>query len=135
MKIFLLIFFVIIISCTQREELITQNEEIPINVSNNDLKIISPKYGETWKPGTTQKIKWELSSEVKKVQLIIYKKENLIQHLAISYPNIGEFNWNIPNNFVNSVHYRIKIIAVDVPRIFSLSDYFYIKDDYNTTND
>ncbi|MDF1612943.1 hypothetical protein [Stygiobacter electus] len=81
-----------------------------------------------------QKIKWQLSNEVKKVQIILFKKEALIDYLAISFPNIGEFNWNIPKNFTNSIHYRIKIIAIDYPRINALSDYFYIKDDLENPN-
>ncbi len=130
MKKILIVLSLLLTTCTQREEIILTENINPININNDDLKIVSPKYGEIWKPNSTQKIKWLLSSEVKKVQLILFKKESLIEHLAISYPNIGEFVWTIPKNFTNSIYYRIKIIAVDYPRINALSDYFYIKDDY-----
>ncbi|MFZ5946753.1 MAG: Ser-Thr-rich GPI-anchored membrane family protein [Stygiobacter sp.] len=134
MKIILIVLSFLFISCAQREELILSEETSPINIINDDIKIISPKFGEVWKSSTTQKIKWQLSNEVKKVQIILFKKEALIDYLAISFPNIGEFNWNIPKNFTNSIHYRIKIIAIDYPRINALSDYFYIKDDLENPN-
>ncbi|MCX7874655.1 MAG: GPI anchored serine-threonine rich family protein [Melioribacteraceae bacterium] len=130
MKNILLLITILFVSCTQREELIIPEEIIHYDIQSNDLKILSPKYGETWKTGTTQKIKWTLSSEIKKVQIILFKKDNLIEVIANSYPNNGEFNWNIPKGFTNSVHYKIKIIAMDVPRINSTSEYFYIKDDF-----
>lgn len=129
MKRLIILLAVVISACNQREEILISEDNF-IKADNNELQIISPKFGDLWKPSTTQFIKWSLSKEVKKVQILLYRKETLVDFLAISYPNTGEFIWNISQQIKNSVHYRIKIIAVDYPRINKISEYFYIKDEY-----
>ncbi|MDF1612944.1 hypothetical protein [Stygiobacter electus] len=46
MKIILIVLSFLFISCAQREELILSEETSPINIIKDDIKIISPKFGE-----------------------------------------------------------------------------------------
>lgn len=132
MKKIILMLIVLVFSCNQRDELTFPEESEIFQIKNDDLKIISPKFGETWQPGSNQKIKWILKQEIKKVQILLFRKTELMKYLASSFPNNGEYEWNIPKDFINSVHYRVKIIAIDIPRINATSEYFYIKSNFNS---
>lgn len=92
----------------------------------DNMRILSPQAGVTWKPGTVQKITWSFPDVVKKVQIKLYKKQELKSILAIAYENTGSFEWKIPIDIVNSNHYRIEVFDVDAPILTKLSEYFYI---------
>lgn len=124
---FILVSIFVFSSCT-RNELVA-----PEKVSNNNnqdvlnsLQIVSPLPGETWKPGTVQKITWSFPDVVKKVQIRLYKKTELRSILAIAYDNTGSFEWNIPADILKSNHYRVEIFDVDAPILTKLSEYFFI---------
>lgn len=126
-KIILLFLSLIIISCNQRNDLITDDLKSVPYVNAGEIKLISPKSGETICPGNELKIEWSLSNEVKNVQILLLRKTEIKKVLAIATENTGFFIWPVPVDFDNSVHYRIKIIANDVPRLNVLSGYFFIK--------
>ncbi len=124
----ILFFSVLIFNSCSRNELV--GPEQPPNGSDqtiiNSLRILSPQSGVMWKPGTVQKITWSFPDVVKKVQIKLYKKQELRSILAIAYENTGSFEWKIPSDILNSVHYRIEVYDVDAPILTKLSEYFYI---------
>jgi len=131
-KLFLIAAFssaIFIFTSCSRNGLIDQ-EEIP---SENDqtildnLRIISPSAGVTWKPGSVQKIIWSFPDVVKKVQIRLYRKQELRSILALDYENTGLFVWQIPDDIMNSVHYRIQIFDVNAPVLTKTTEYFFIK--------
>ena len=123
-----LFFSVLIFNSCSRKELVG-----PEKISNdndqtilNSLRISSPQVGATWQPGTVQKIIWSFPDVVKKVQIRLYKKQELRSILAIAYKNTGSFEWQIPAEILNSNHYRIQVFDVDAPILTKLSEYFFI---------
>lgn len=129
-NIFLLfIISLLTLSCSSRDDDWNVNDNPLISpIGNYQLKISTPEPGETWKPGTTQVITWSFPESIDKVQIILYRKDELKMFLTVNTENTGKFEWKIPAQFLNSVHYRIKIVAYDLPLINKTSDYFFILD-------
>ncbi|MCL4549111.1 MAG: GPI anchored serine-threonine rich family protein [Bacteroidetes bacterium] len=124
----ILLFLVLIFNSCSRTDLVG-----PEKISNDNnqtildsLRIFSPQAGITWQPGTVQKITWSFPDVVKKVQIRLYKKQELRSILAIAYKNTGSFEWQIPAEILNSNHYRIQVFDVDAPILTKLSEYFFI---------
>lgn len=126
---FLIISMVLFFSCSSRDNDWEGNDNPLISpIGNSQLKITSPEPGETWKTGATHTITWSFPKSVDKVQIILYRKDDLKMFITVNTENTGEFEWKIPDQFVNSVHYRIKIVGYDSPIINKTSDYFFILD-------
>jgi hypothetical protein len=127
-KIFFLVLLTgsFFISCSGREDYLDDDSQINNPGTFSNLIIEAPTFGEVLKPGSTYQIKWSFPSTIKKIQIRLYRKEELKSIIAIAYENNGAFNWTIPNNIINSVHYRIKIFNVDSPGFEAMSDYFYV---------
>ncbi|MBM4170503.1 MAG: hypothetical protein FJ214_01365 [Ignavibacteria bacterium] len=123
--VLVLIFSIGFLNCSDRST--EPNEQVKIypQIPNSQI-ITSPSHGEIIKPGTTYTIRWSYLSDFGKVQIKLYRKEELKAILATALESNGTFVWKVPIDIQNSVHYRIKITCLDVPTVSALSDYFYI---------
>ena len=123
---FVLITGILFISCSGREDYLDDDSQINNPGTFSNLVIEAPTFGEVLRPGSTYSIKWSFPSTIKKIQIRLYRKEELKSIIAVAYENTGSFKWTIPVNIINSVHYRIKIFNVDSPGFEVMSDYFYV---------
>ena len=67
------------------------------------------------------------SGEVSSVDIILYKKNELIMKIAEAVTNSEEFNWRIPVNLKSSVHYLIYVLNHYNHDEFDISDRFIIQ--------
>ena len=124
------VFFIsilVLFSCSGRDNEIQNDDAFilsPIDVSQ--LQISSPVKNETLEPGTALKIKWFFPQNITTVQISLYRKSEFKQLLSVKTNNTGSYDWIIPPDFKNSVHYRIKIAVYDNPAINKFSDYFFV---------
>ena len=88
---------------------------------NSDLVLISPKGGENWEVGSTQKIIWS-NPTLSKVR-IEYTADNGTNWLSIinsTSASDSSFSWKIPNT--PSTQCRVRISNADDLNIFDVSD-------------
>lgn len=129
-KIYSIVFFIsvlVLFSCSGRDNQMQNNDAFivnPIDVSR--LQILSPTRNESLEPGATLKIHWSFPGNINTVQIALYRKSEFKQHLSVKTENSGYFEWKIPSDIKNSVHYRIRIAVYDNPYINKFSDYFFI---------
>jgi hypothetical protein len=123
--IFILLFTISFFGCSDRSTEPSEQVQNYPQVPNTKI-ITSPAFGEIIKPGTSYTIRWSYLSEFGKVQIKLYRKQELKAILATALVSNGSFVWNVPLDIQKSVHYRIKITSVDIPTISALSDYFKI---------
>lgn len=122
-------FSVLIFNSCSRDEPVEpqQNSNNDVQTILENLQILSPQPDVTWKPGSVQKITWSFPNIIKKVQIRLYRKQDLRATLAVEYANTGSFEWQIPEEILKSVHYRIQIFDVSTPLLTKTTGFFYIK--------
>ena len=129
-KILAVVFLIslsFLLSCSGRDNELQNDDSFianPVDVSQ--LKISSPEKNETLEPGTTLKIEWSFPASISEVQISLYRKREFKALLSTKSRNTGYYEWKIPVDFQNSVHYRVKIAAYDNPGINKFSEYFFI---------
>lgn len=123
----LLVIVFLIAACSERNNITSPQEIHTSYITSDDLNIIAPEYADDWKPGTTQVIRWELPDVVKTVQITLLRKDEVKRILSYVWQNTGSFTWKIPGDLSQSVHYRIKIDAVDWPAISRTTRDFFIR--------
>ena len=128
-SVILLVMLIIGISYSCRDE--TSPTE-PIDVKaitppvNLQVEIISPTIGDKFRPGNLCVVLWKSAAEIKLVDIDLYKKTALRQHIAKKIANTGEYYWTIPEEILQSNHYKIKVTNHDNSKEYSLSDVFFI---------
>ena len=105
----------------------TQTDSIIEPTEVNSILITQPEYGSEFKQGDEMYINWVSSGEVSSVDIILYKKNELIMKIAEAVPNNKEFNWRIPVNLKSSVHYLIYVLNHYNHDEFDISDRFIIQ--------
>lgn len=129
-KVINIVFFAAVLvffSCSGRDDYRNDSDEFVLNpIDISQLKISSPVRNETVKPGTVLKINWFFPGNINTVQISLYRKSEFKQFLSIKTENTGYYEWKIPADFINSVHYRIRIAVYDNTSINKFSDYFFI---------
>ncbi|MCZ6703273.1 MAG: T9SS type A sorting domain-containing protein [Ignavibacteria bacterium] len=87
-----------------------------------DINIISPNGGEIWLAGTSHTITWE-SNVGGDVIIELYKGRLFHSIITGPTPNDGFHNWEISYTLVlGGSDYRVKIISIDNPSIFDISN-------------
>lgn len=86
----------------------------------------SPEEGENWKPGTTHQIQWSFSREVEKINIYLYRKDQLKLTIAEDIDNKNQFEWTVPNVIDYSHHYRISVVDRLQKETGNFSNYFFI---------
>ncbi len=129
-KIMILLLFVCILfvlACNRIND--PHSEDVfSINpVDLTELKVYSPSYQQIITPGSILKIKWYFPENVDFVQIALYRKDSRTEIITIKTPNTGYYEWKIPEDFRNSVHYRINISVYNTPVINKFSEYFFIQ--------
>ncbi len=92
------------------------------------ITIITPDSSSLWVTGTSQDINWTSIGTISNVKIELYKEGVLEMEVVASTDNDGNFIWTVPKELKSSDQYQVKIIDASNPSIFTLSDYFEIKE-------
>ena len=122
----IIISLLLIISCSKRNDGLSDDSFAISPIDESQLKIFSPVDGESLEPGATLKIRWSFPGNINTIQLTLYRKSEFKEWLSVKTKNSGYYEWKIPADFKNSVHYRVKISVYDEPTITKFSEYFHI---------
>lgn len=121
----LLICLFSILGC-RKNDTVFATEYVPM-IFFSEFQIISPKQGDVWRIGETYEIKWIPSSRARFVKIELYRKNTLRKIIAQQTENNGSFFYSIPLDSEISNLFRIKIINLNDPNEFVLSNYFSIR--------
>ena len=126
-----LVLFLLIVNSSCRDEANPSETGAYYNSSPRAdlIQVTAPVFGEVWKPGTANLIKWKVSANIKLIDLQLFKKNKFRFTIASRVQNDGSFEWVVPNNITRSVHYRIKLVNSSRTDDFNFSDTFYILGD------
>lgn len=124
-----LLIFPLFLSCGQNERISSPGPTDIIEAAMNEMMVTSPKPGDDWKPGSTQIIIWRSATGIGSVQIQLYRKDELKRIISDKYANTGSYTWIIPTNLASSVHYRIRIVAIERPMVSYRTEFFSIKSD------
>lgn len=97
-------------------------------LESSSIIVTQPIYGTTYKPGEQMIIRWSASINISHVDILLFKKGLLITHLADALSNNNLYNWKIPDEINNSVHYLIHVVDHNNPENFGISERFIIQD-------
>lgn len=103
-----------------------EGDSITENDSDALIVINTPRYGETYEPGNVMQIQWESTPSVKRVNIELYRKTELIEVLTTKLQNNGSYKWKIPFLISQSHHYKVKVINTYNAEVYSLSGVFSI---------
>ncbi|MFH1195055.1 MAG: Ser-Thr-rich GPI-anchored membrane family protein [bacterium] len=123
---FIAMLFFVLLSC--RETIDEPTTEVEPDVPKlSTFKITSPSEAENWYPGSTYEIKWLGSEIAQMVDILLYKKNDLMYTLKTRFVNKNTYKWTIPLDIRQSHHYKIKIVNSNNSTDYGLSSTFYIK--------
>jgi hypothetical protein len=113
----LTISFLFIISCSEDDK----DEPTAPSPNNDNITIVSPNGGETWKAGTSNSITWT-SNFNDNVKIELYKGGSIFYTIANSTSNSGNYSWTIPDTLHTGNDFRVKITSVLDSSINDFSD-------------
>ncbi len=122
-NLFLISLSLFILSCRQSSENLLVDNGVRYAIL---LNVSSPKSQDIYKPGDKVRIKWNVLSEMKKVDIHLYKKSEYILTISPGVVNTGEYLWTIPSDINQSHHYKIRVMNHEDPTQFNFSEVFYI---------
>jgi Kre9/KNH-like N-terminal Ig-like domain len=89
--------------------------------------VSSPAKGEFYEPGELVQIKWLTSfSTIPKINIYLYRKSVQQRVIIQNLSNNGSYNWRIPDEIDNSIHYTVKIVNSIDEKEFNFSGRFGI---------
>lgn len=105
-----------------------------IQPSSGQITLIYPNGGEIFELGKVLPITWSTKNISGRIKIDIYEKSNLIENIESDWPNIGRYEWNVPDNFktdnvpMPEMSYTIRLSSLDHPNIYDFTDdYFTIR--------
>lgn len=122
----LLLMVVLITGCRSADEPLPFENEI-FYPAQNTVRFTSPEEGDRWVPGSTHSITWEILDAAEQIDILLFKKNDLIQTITTAKRNITSYRWTIDDNIRQSVHYNLRIISRETGKELGRSATFYIK--------
>ena len=92
-----------------------------------NINIIAPVKDAIFEPGDLIKVSWLSSESLSRVDVFLLRKNMLKQTLIINKDNLGTFDWRIPSDLDNSIHYSIKVVNSSRETNYGQSGSFSIK--------
>ncbi len=92
-----------------------------------NINIIAPVKDAIFEPGDLIKVTWLSSESLSRVDVFLLRKNMLKQTLIINQDNFGTFDWRIPSDLDNSIHYSIKVVNSSRETNYGQSGSFSIK--------
>jgi surfactin synthase thioesterase subunit len=87
----------------------------------NDITVTVPNGGESWQAGTQHNITWS-DNITGNVKIELLRNGVFEAEITASTASSGAYSWNIPTSIVADTTYKIKILNVDNPAVFDISD-------------
>jgi hypothetical protein len=88
----------------------------------NSVTVSAPNGGESWEQGSTQSITWTSTGDIDNVKIELYKGTELSTTISSSTTNNGTYSWTIADDQDVGSDYKVKIIALDDPEAFDMSN-------------
>lgn len=96
------------------------------NIVSNWITVSKPDYGELWVPGTVHEIVWESNTEIKTVNLDLFKKGNKLHTITVGIENSGSFIWEISEDITQTNHAQIRVSSTNDGNLEGFSEVFYL---------
>ncbi len=120
--------FSIFSGCDMMLRQYSPTEPLPVELRYpGKLIVLVPSFADTWHQGTEVLIRWQTKSEIKQVNILLFRKSEMICTITTYSDNKSEYRWQIPVDLPNSVQYSIKIENSFNENEFSFSERFAIK--------
>ncbi|MCH8032745.1 MAG: hypothetical protein IH950_03165 [Bacteroidetes bacterium] len=91
------------------------------------INILAPVKDAIFEPGGLIQVRWLSSESLSKIDVFLFRKNMLKQTLISNQDNRGTFDWLIPLDFDNSIHYSIKVVNSSRETNYGQSGSFSIK--------
>lgn len=105
---------IIFLFYTGCRESVTEAPEFGITIKDPEtieiINIVAPVKDAIFEPGDLIKVTWLSSESLSRVNIFLLRKNMLKQTLIINQDNLGTFDWRIPSDLDNSIHYSIKVV-------------------------
>jgi hypothetical protein len=113
-SIWIILSTVIILAISCRDSINEPNNEIieeekPLVVQLKQIDYPSERV--EWKQGENHDIKWTVTKNLDKVNIVLLRKYKQVAVISELTDNDGKFNWAIPNDLPGSHHYRIRLVS------------------------
>lgn len=112
-----------------REELGLFNGNLSFEVTStllaSPLRMLSPRLGQAFDPGTGMQIQWEGGFSNSNMQLELFKS-NLFNQKIATTPNTREYNWQVPADLPQGSDYTIKLYDISAPADAVMSNTFTV---------
>ena len=118
----------IFISCRENITEVITEENLNPSHSHGSLQINSPAKWELWRQNKSYQITWDSSLDNNQLKIELVKKDVVIILVSPTTEDDGIFDWQIPNNVINSNMYQIKITSLTNPGKYVISNQFSIRD-------
>ena len=128
-KISAIVFFIVLIlaGCNSRNNASEPNGPLlTVAPSDNNIQVLTPSNDQTVKPRSELLIKWTYTGNMTKVDLLLYRKREVMQPIAYSLDNNGSYLWKVPADLPSSHHYRIEVRNNTNTLDAEFSNYFFI---------
>ena len=100
--------------------------QLPTQPINTYVRVVYPNGGETLKVGSTYRVSWNASSQIKNVGIMLVNNQrSLLYPIISSTANTGAYLWSVPTGVVAADGYQVKIYDVGRPAIVDLSDRYF----------
>lgn len=104
---------------------LTDISEVNAHTSPPSITIISPDGGEDWISGSSYSITWTGIFISNYVKIELYKDGIYYSTIKSSTYNNGSYNWDIPDSYVESSYYKIKITDIGNSSTYDYSDDYF----------
>lgn len=124
----LIILSIIFLQCRTDEKLEPESNIVPPEIEIPPLQIISPNSSDIWYVNSVHEIRWITSStQMLTYRIDLYRKNYFKINISVATENDGSYLWEIPENLLRSIHYRIKFTNTRNVSDTTFSDYFSIR--------
>lgn len=114
--------------CRDKSQLVTTDDgTIQQNEIKTGIQVLAPGAGENYTAGDEITIRWQATQDIRYVNMLLYRKDELELSIIVGADNNGEYIWEIPNGLAASEHYRIRISNYQSNQQFSFSEEFKIE--------
>jgi hypothetical protein len=108
---------------------VSGTSDITVNAVAGSIVFTEPTSLTQVEPGAVQAIRWGGIPVGGAVQILLFKGTATVPSLTIaaSAPNSGVFDWTVPGNLAASTEYKVKVLWLSKPAIWSTSEAFEVK--------
>ena len=108
------------------EDVSNVNFAIAAEPAPDAAHLLSPNWGEMWRSGTSEAIRWiPAFADTPSVKIDLHRKEEQVATLAENTPNNGTFQWQIPADLEAASDYYVTVSATSDPSAQAVSAAYF----------